>query len=82
MACGAPVVVSSGNALEEVVGEAGLAVSPYDAAALRDAMDRILGDEAFAAGLSGKAIERASRFSWDQTAGGVLAALEKTRARP
>ena len=81
MACGAPVVVSSGNALEEVVGEAGLAVNPYDAAALRDAMDRILGDEAFAAELSAKAIERANRFSWDQTARGVLTALEKTRAR-
>jgi glycosyltransferase involved in cell wall biosynthesis len=80
MACGAPVVVSSGNSLEEVVGEAGLVVDPYDTRALRDAMARILGDDALAADLSAKAIARAGSFSWDATARGVLAALERTRA--
>jgi glycosyltransferase involved in cell wall biosynthesis len=80
MACGAPVVVSSGNALEEVVSDAGLIVNPHSVEALRDAMTRILADQALAAKLSAKGIERAGRYSWDRTAQGVLAALERTRA--
>jgi len=80
MACGAPVVVSTGNALEELVGEAGLEVAPKDAVGLRDAMDRILADDGFAAGLSAKGLARARQFSWDETARGVLAALQRTRA--
>ncbi|MEZ5360860.1 MAG: glycosyltransferase family 1 protein [Bryobacterales bacterium] len=79
MACGAPVVVSSGNALEEVVGDAGLTAAASDVAALARAMDRIFADQALAAELSAKAIAQSSRFSWDQTARGVLAALERTR---
>jgi alpha-1,3-rhamnosyl/mannosyltransferase len=81
MACGAPVVVSSGNALEEVVGDAGLKTNPHDAGALREAMDAILGDRALAADLSARSIERAGLYSWDQTARGVLAALERACAR-
>jgi glycosyltransferase involved in cell wall biosynthesis len=81
MACGAPVVVSSGNALEEVVGDAGLAVDPSDAAGLAAAIDRILSDAALAAELSGRSLVRARQFSWDVTARGVLAALERTAAR-
>jgi glycosyltransferase involved in cell wall biosynthesis len=80
MACGAPVVVSSGNALEEIVGDAGLTVDPGDGDGLRDAMERVLGDEALAAGLSAKGMERARRYSWDETARRVLAALNRTGA--
>ena len=80
MACGAPVVVSTGNALEEVVGDAGLKAAPDDPAGLRAAMERILTDGAFAAKLSAKGLERARHFSWDATARGVVAALERTRA--
>ena len=81
MACGAPVIVSSGNALEEVVGDAGLAVDPRDAAGLAAAIGRILADDALAAELSGRSLARARQFSWDATARGVLAALERTAAR-
>ena len=51
MACGAPVVVSSGNALAEVVGSAGLVVDPHDRAGLAAAMERVLTDAALAAEL-------------------------------
>ena len=78
MACGAPVVVSAGNALEELVGEAGLTVDPRDADALRQAMDRVLGDSGLAGRLSRLGIERARSFSWDETARGVLRALKAT----
>ncbi|MBN2438788.1 MAG: glycosyltransferase, partial [Deltaproteobacteria bacterium] len=44
MACGVPVISTSGGALPEVVGNAGILVPPGDAAALRDAIADLLND--------------------------------------
>jgi len=44
MACGVPVISTSGGALPEVVGDAGILVPPGDAAALRDAIAALLDD--------------------------------------
>ena len=46
MAYGVPVVASDSGALPDVVGDAGLLVPPDDAVALREALDRMLGDVA------------------------------------
>jgi glycosyltransferase involved in cell wall biosynthesis len=44
MACGVPVISTTGGALPEVVGDAGILVPPADAAALRDAILALLND--------------------------------------
>jgi glycosyltransferase involved in cell wall biosynthesis len=44
MACGVPVISTTGGALPEVVGDAGILVPPGDAAALRDAITALLDD--------------------------------------
>ncbi len=44
MACGVPVISTTGGALPEVVGDAGVLVPPGDAAALRDAILALLND--------------------------------------
>ena len=44
MACGVPVISTTGGALPEVVGDAGILVPPGDAAALRDAIAALLND--------------------------------------
>ena len=44
MACGVPVISTSGGALPEVVGDAGILVPPGNAAALRDAITALLDD--------------------------------------
>jgi glycosyltransferase involved in cell wall biosynthesis len=44
MACGVPVISTSGGALPEVVGDAGILVRPADSAALRDAITALLTD--------------------------------------
>ena len=44
MACGVPVISTTGGALPEVVGDAGILVPPGDAAALRDAILALLND--------------------------------------
>jgi glycosyltransferase involved in cell wall biosynthesis len=65
MACGAPVVTSRGGSTEEVAGEAAVLVDPLDPAAIAAGIDaaRSRREELRARGL-----ERAGRFSWDETA--------------
>lgn len=68
MACGAPVIVSSCGAHPEVVGRAGILVSPDNALAWREACLRVYRDEDLAKELSAAGRERASHFSWDDCA--------------
>src|SRR5437016_8342890 len=68
MAFGRPVVAAAGGALLELVadGETGLLVPPRDAAALREAVERLLGDRELREGLGREARTRArERFGWD-----------------
>ena len=68
MAFGRPVVAAAGGALLELVadGETGLLVQPRDAAALREAVERLLGDRELRERLGRAARERArERFGWD-----------------
>ena len=78
MACGAPVIIGSGNAMEEVAGDAAVAVDPRDEAALARALDRVLRDEPFRAELAGKSLRRAAEFSWDSAARSLLKVFEET----
>jgi glycosyltransferase involved in cell wall biosynthesis len=68
MACGVPLVTTTGGALPEVVGEdgvTGLLVPPGDVGALAIAIDRILGDPALGAKLAEAARRRIlERFTW------------------
>ncbi|MCX8037991.1 MAG: glycosyltransferase family 4 protein [Candidatus Sumerlaeia bacterium] len=64
MACGCPVVTTSGGALAEVVGEAGIVVDGPCAELLAEAMVAVLTDGARRCEMSHRAVERASQFSW------------------
>jgi glycosyltransferase involved in cell wall biosynthesis len=72
MACGVPLVATTGGALPEVVGESGrcgLLVPPDDSGALAHAMGRVLDDPALGARLGAAGRARAlERFSWRVTA--------------
>ncbi len=67
MACGVPVVVSSGGSLPEVAGDAATPVAPDDvdgfAAAMAALLESDVAREATARGLA-----RAAAFSWDTCA--------------
>jgi glycosyltransferase involved in cell wall biosynthesis len=73
MACGTPVVVSNASSLPEVVGEAGVLVSPTDRAALAEALRRVLADDALVASLREKGLRQARRFRWENAALETLA---------
>lgn len=72
MACGAPVVCSNTTALPEVAGDTALLVPPLDAEAFASAIMRLLDDEGMRQRLITGGLQRAARFSWQNTAEGVL----------
>jgi glycosyltransferase involved in cell wall biosynthesis len=75
MACGVPLVATTGGALPEVVGadgETGLLVTPDDAEALAVAIRRVLDDDVLAARLGAGGRQRVlGRFTWQATARGT-----------
>lgn len=75
MACGTPVIASNAASIPEVVGDAAWLVDPLDTDGLARAMARLLDDDAVAADLRERGLERAKRFSWARTAEIVAAHL-------
>jgi len=80
MACGVPVVATTGGALPEVVGtsgETGLLVEPNDPEALVGAIRLLLDDAALRERLGAKGRERVmKRFTWQVTARGTAACYD------
>jgi glycosyltransferase involved in cell wall biosynthesis len=69
MSCGVPVISTTGGALPEVVGKAGILVPPADARALRDAIAFLLDHPAQASALGQAGLQRVRRhFTWENTA--------------
>jgi glycosyltransferase involved in cell wall biosynthesis len=67
MAAGVPVVTSNVSSLPEVVGDAALLIDPLDAAAIADAMARVLRDPVLNADLVRRGLERVKAFSWERS---------------
>jgi len=68
MACGTPVVASNTASLPEVVGDAGLMVSPRDVRALAQTLAKLLDDAGLRQRLSRAGLAQAARFSWERAA--------------
>lgn len=74
MACGAPVIVSTGGALPEVAGDAGIITPKGDAAALAKAMENLLDKPEQRDALGAAGLERArALFSWPRHAAKAVA---------
>ena len=65
MACGAPVIASDAGAHREILGKAGLLLSPDEPAAWKEACLRIFRDEALRQELIDAGKERSARYTWD-----------------
>jgi len=69
MSSGVPVVSTTGGALPEVVGDAGIQVPPGDEAALASAMEKLLDSQEEMSRLGAAGRERIlEKFSWDVAA--------------
>jgi len=69
MACGTPVISTTGGALPEVVGDAGILVPPGSADALAAAIGQLLNDKQAQQRMSEAGTKRVKeKFSWEQAA--------------
>lgn len=80
MACGTPTITSTTSALPEVAGDAALLVDPDDAAALGEAMVRVLSDAALRESLKQKGFARVQQFTWGVAAARTLALYRELTA--
>jgi glycosyltransferase involved in cell wall biosynthesis len=77
---GAPVACSNSTSLPEVAGDAALLFDPLDVDAIAVSIRRILEDRELAERLRAAGLERATRFSWEQTAQATLECYRKALA--
>ena len=75
MACGCPVVASSSASLPEVCGDAAVYVNPNDALETATAIRRLLDDASLRKECIRKGLLQSNRFSWRDTATGMLELL-------
>ncbi len=68
LACGAPTACSSAASLSEVVGDAALLFDPLNVDEMAHCVQRLLEDAPLGAVLRERGLQRAARFSWQQTA--------------
>lgn len=68
MACGCPVITSTGTACEEVAGEAALLVNPRSTGEIAEAMRRVTLDGDLRRLLRERGLARSAEFSWDRSA--------------
>ncbi len=76
MAAGTPVVSSDAASLPEVVGQAGLLVSPYDTNGLAEAIRTVIAHPDLRASLREAGLQQAQRFTWSETARATLEVYE------
>jgi glycosyltransferase involved in cell wall biosynthesis len=72
LSCGLPVISSNTSSLPEVIGEAGILVSPTDTAGWVSAMRHILEDAELRRHYRKRGLEQAARFQWSHTAAATL----------
>jgi glycosyltransferase involved in cell wall biosynthesis len=80
MARGVPGACSDRASMPEVAGGAALLFDPSDPAAIRAAIEQLLGDAALRARLRAAGLERAAQFSWERCARETAAAYERALA--
>ena len=68
MACGTPVVTSSGTSLTEVVGDAAVLVDPMDEMSIADGIRQIVEDSALRERLRELGMARAKNITWERSA--------------
>jgi glycosyltransferase involved in cell wall biosynthesis len=80
LACGAPLVTTSGSAMDELVGDAALVVPPGDADALASAIEQAL-EPAVSARLRAAGPTRAASFTWQASVDAHIAAYARVLGR-
>jgi glycosyltransferase involved in cell wall biosynthesis len=75
-ACGTPAIASNTGAFPETMGDAALLISPGEPGEISEAMMKIVEDRTLASSLRERGLERAAKFSWDESANKTQSLLE------
>jgi alpha-1,3-rhamnosyl/mannosyltransferase len=68
MACGTAAIVSTANAVKEVVGTNAVQIDPNDITAWREAMRCAIADKEYLESYRKAGVQHAARFKWEQAA--------------
>lgn len=77
MACGTPVVYADTSSLSELIGEAGVAVTPSSPESLADGIQQFLQNEQLRLSFSQKGLHHVQRYSWQHIARDILKIYEQ-----
>lgn len=77
MASGVPVIASNIAAITEVVGDAGILISPSDSESASNAILRVIQDAEFRKRIVDNALNRSGLFNWKRTVSSTLSAYSK-----
>ncbi|GAB4155757.1 MAG: glycosyltransferase family 1 protein [Candidatus Promineifilaceae bacterium] len=80
MACGTPVIAAETAVVPEVIGEAGLLFPATEAAALVDALSRVLDQPELAAAMRHAGLIQAQNFTWEQAGRQMVAVYQQALA--
>jgi len=80
MKCGVPALTSENTSMAEICGDAALYFDPREPASIAGELMHIYKDEDGRRELIEKGFEQAAQFSWERTADGVWACIEKAIA--
>jgi hypothetical protein len=80
MACGTPVVTTTGGSLPEVAGDAATLIEPGDADALAAALAKLAADPAARQDAAARGRQRAATFTWEHCATRTAAAYRRAAA--
>lgn len=77
MSCGIPVISSNTSSMPEVIGNAGILLSPEERDKWSESIKTLLKDQKLQKDLSEKSLQQAKKFSWEKTARETLEVYEK-----
>jgi glycosyltransferase involved in cell wall biosynthesis len=77
MQCGCPVITSNVTSLPEVIGDAGIQITPTSNQEMIAAYERMYFDEKFRQNCITKGLERAKSFSWKRCADKIIETIKK-----
>lgn len=79
MACGCPVITSATTALEEVVGDSGWLIDPWNWPTISDALLAAIEDPSRRESYAEKGLAQAAKFSWENSARALIGAYDRLK---
>lgn len=82
MKAGVPVITSNITSMPEIAGDAALTCDPYSVESISGEMLKLFKDQQLRNTLIARGLERQKIFTWDKTAEGLWASIERTLNGP